>query len=193
MNENNNKAYLLGIGVAVGLALLKRYFTGAYSPVSRNMHADIAVVTGGNTGIGRETVFLLARKGCTVIMGSRDHVKYEAALDELRKETKNANIFYCPLDLASKASVEQFANYVKQRYVRVDILINNAAVFCIPERTLNGGGHEVSFAVNHLGHFYLTSLLWPLLKISDRPRIINVSALAHKVNLQRNFPMTLDF
>lgn len=126
-------------------------------------------------------------------MGSRDRIKSEKVVAEIREANHNQNIFYFPLDLSSKQSIERFAEFVKQRYARVDILINNAAAFGMEQQTFNQEGQEMHFAVNHLGHFYLTSLLWSLLKRSSRLRIINVSSLAHKLDPQRNHPMTLNF
>jgi len=184
-NNNNNRVFLVGFLAVVGIALLKRHYRGTFSPALRNLNGYVAVITGGNEGIGKETAYILANKGCTIIMGSRNRLKSEEVVREIRKATRNENVFYFPLDLSSKSSIERFAEFIQNRYARVDILINNAAVMALPERVLNQNGHEMHMAVNHLGHFYLTSLLWTLLKRSSRLRIINVSALAHKMNPQR--------
>ncbi len=73
-------------------------------------------------------------------MGSRDQLKSEEVVRHIRKVTHNENIFYFPLDLSSKTSIERFSEFVIKRYSRVDILINNAAVFGIPEQIVYGGG-----------------------------------------------------
>lgn len=80
---------------------------------------------------------MLAKKGCTVIMGSRDRVKSEQVVTEIREATRNQNVFYVPLDLSSKLSIHRFAEFIIERYARVDILINNAAVLGLQQRTLN--------------------------------------------------------
>ena len=83
---------------------------------------------------------------------------------------------------------------MKQQVRQVDILINNAAVFLIPKRTLTRQRFEMHMGVNHLGHFYLTYKLWPLIKLSHKPRIINVSALAHRgFSYPHNENIPLDF
>lgn len=121
----------------------------------------------------------MAKNGCKIVMGARDRVKSEEAVKEIIKETKNNNVEFVPLDLANKKSIEEFANTVKSKYNKIDILINNAGVMMLPERTLTKDGFEMQIGTNHLGHFYLTSLLWNNLKDSQDLRIINVSSLAH--------------
>lgn len=82
------------------------------------------------------------------------------------------------LDLASKESIESFAKSVS--FDKIDYLVNNAGVMAIPQRKLTKEGIEMQWGVNHLGHFYLTYLLWNKISKSDFFRIVNVSSLAHK-------------
>ncbi|XP_048843379.1 retinol dehydrogenase 13-like isoform X4 [Brienomyrus brachyistius] len=113
-------------------------------------------------------------------MGCRDEEKCEAAAREIRRDTCNHHVYARRLDLASMASIREFASRVNQEEERVDILINNAGVMRCPAwRTENG--FEMQFGVNHLGHFLLTNLLLDKLKSSAPSRIINLSSLAHIV------------
>lgn len=84
------------------------------------------------------------------------------------------------MDLSKRESINQFTNTIKTKYNKINILINNAGISAIPELTVNSEGIEMQIATNHFGHFYLTSLLWGLLRNSPDLRIINVSSRAHK-------------
>ena len=88
----------------------------------------MVVITGGNAGIGRETVLELAKKGCTIIFGARDQIKSEEVLNEVRKQNPEAHVMYFPLDLGDKKSIEAFANRIKEVYDCVNVLINNAGL-----------------------------------------------------------------
>lgn len=94
----------LGIIVTV-IALLKMYFRGTNCSVKRDLKGKVAVVTGGNTGIGKETIKDLAKSGCTIVMGARDKAKSEEAVKEAINESGNKNVEYIYLDLGSKRSV----------------------------------------------------------------------------------------
>ena len=86
-----------------------------------------------------------------------------------------------PLDLGSKESIQEFARIVASKHPNIDFLLNNAGVMFLPTRTLTRDGFEMQMGVNHLGHFFLTSLLWNNLKNSKDLRIVNVASLAHSV------------
>lgn len=88
-------------------------------------------------------------------------------------------VFYKHLDLASFVSIKKFSNEILAEYSRIDILINNAAVMAVPPPALTEDGIEVTFGVNHLGHFYLTKLLMETL-VESKARVINVSSEAYK-------------
>ncbi|XP_062133076.1 retinol dehydrogenase 14-like isoform X2 [Drosophila sulfurigaster albostrigata] len=145
----------------------------------------VVIVTGSNTGIGKETVLELARRGATVYMACRDKSRAEQARLEVIRETKNQNIFFRELDLASLDSVRKFVDEFKKEQSKLDILINNAGIMLCPHM-LTKEGFEMQLGVNHMGHFLLTNLLLDLLKKSLPSRIVNVSALAH-VNGTINF------
>ncbi|KAM3872919.1 retinol dehydrogenase 13 [Diretmus argenteus] len=137
------------------------------------------LITGANTGIGKETSRDLARRGARVVMACRDLSRAERAAEEIRQSTGNGNVVIRHLDLASLFSVRHFAKDFLASEERLDILINNAGVMMCP-KWLTEDGFETQLAVNHLGHFLLTNLLLPKLKSSTPSRIINVSSIAHQ-------------
>ncbi|CAD5110778.1 DgyrCDS144 [Dimorphilus gyrociliatus] len=134
------------------------------------------VITGGSSGLGLETARNLCSRGARVIIGCRDKKKAEEALIDVKSSCKSALVSYFHLDLASLSSVRKFVQELKDSNIRVNILINNAAVVGVPyQKTIDG--FEYIFGVNYLGHFLLTNLMLDLLEA--RARIINVSAHAH--------------
>jgi len=140
------------------------------------------LITGGNSGIGKATVTILAKKGWQVIFTARNSEKAEAAKNEVIANSKNENVDYLLADLTSVKQVRECAETFKKRFGKLDVLINNAGV-CLPERRITGDGMEESFQINHLSHFILTNLLLDILKKSDDPRIINVSSAAHSAGI----------
>ena len=133
------------------------------------------VVTGGYSGIGTETVRALAAAGAEIVVGAR---RPEQAADVLR-EVKG-EIAVLPLDLADPSSIDAFADSIAQRWDKIDILINNAAVMASP-LARDSRGYEGQFATNHLGHFQLTARLWPLLK-AGLARVVVLSSIGHRLN-----------
>ncbi|XP_048186159.1 retinol dehydrogenase 13 isoform X2 [Perognathus longimembris pacificus] len=167
------------LGAAVGgVVLFKDYVTGGLCPSKATIPGKTVIVTGANTGIGKQTALELARRGGHVILACRDMGKCEAAARDIRGETLNHRVSARHLDLASLRSIREFATKVIEEEERVDILINNAAVMRCPHWTTEDG-FEMQFGVNHLGHFLLTNLLMDKLKASAPSRIINLSSLAH--------------
>ncbi len=135
-----------------------------------------AIVTGANSGLGYQTSVQLAAHGYTVIMACRDSARGQAALDRVTSEVPNASIELRTLDLASLASVRDFAAGVSEP---VNVLVNNAGVMAIPHRT-TADGFEMQFGTNHLGHFALTGLLLPRLLTEPEPRVVTVSSTMHR-------------
>lgn len=136
-----------------------------------------AVVTGANTGLGFEITVGLAAAGYTVIMACRDMAKAEAARTRARQRVPDAALECLRLDLVDRDSIRAFADDLKERGTKVDLLVNNAGVFC-PPYTITTNGSELMFDANHLGPFLLTALLMPCLDHGDEARIINVSSIA---------------
>jgi NAD(P)-dependent dehydrogenase (short-subunit alcohol dehydrogenase family) len=137
-----------------------------------------AVVTGATSGIGLETARVLAQHGATVILAARDVAKAERAVAQIRATISAAAVRIVHLDLASLASVHAAAEEIGSHCPRLDLLINNAGVMGAPyQRTEDG--FELTFAVNHLGHFALTGLLLGRLLAAPSARIVTVSSIAH--------------
>lgn len=137
----------------------------------------IALVTGASSGLGLETARALAEHGATVLLACRKRSRGEAVRQQLLPLAR-AGLELVDLDLADLASVTAAANQVKQEFGRLDLLINNAGVMA-PPRRLSRNGYELQFAVNHLGHFALTTALLPLLAQQKGARIVTVSSGAH--------------
>ncbi|KAM9224545.1 retinol dehydrogenase 13 isoform 2-T2 [Dugong dugon] len=167
------------LGTAVGGAvLLKDYVGGGACPSKATIPGKTVIVTGANTGIGKQTALELAKRGGNIILACRDMEKCEAAAKDIRGQTLNHHVSARYLDLSSLKSVRDFARKIIEEEKRVDILVNNAAVMRCPHWTTEDG-FEMQFGVNHLGHFLLTNLLLDKLKASAPSRIINLSSLAH--------------
>lgn len=169
---------LLLIAVPI-VVLLKLYFRGGQYTIPKvDLTGKYAVVTGGNSGIGAETVKVLCRLGCQVIIGARNRKTAEEVVKGVLSQHPSAKVEYIPLDLASRSSIECFASAVS--FPHIDYLVNNAGVFGTPQRKTTKEGFEMQWGVNHVGHFYLTFLLWKKLTASSFFRITNVSSLTHK-------------
>jgi retinol dehydrogenase 12 len=149
------------------------------SSKSSQLTGKKCLVTGANAGIGLETARGLAGMGATVVMVCRDRARGEAAQSEIKQSTGNDAVELMVCDLASQASIRQFAADFKKRHDRLDVLLNNAGVL-LRERSLNEDGIESTFAVNHLGYFLVANLLLDVLKKSAPSRIVNVASTAHK-------------
>jgi NAD(P)-dependent dehydrogenase (short-subunit alcohol dehydrogenase family) len=140
------------------------------------------VITGANSGIGFETARELARKGAEIILPARSIAKATEAADRIRKEMPSANVIPKVLDLASQASVCDFASWFSGQYPgpSIDLIINNAGVMAVPKRELTVDGFERQFGTNFLGPFALTALLYPHLRQREGSRIVIVSSSATK-------------
>ncbi|MDH3194310.1 MAG: oxidoreductase [Acidimicrobiia bacterium] len=137
----------------------------------------VAVVTGGNGGLGLETVRELARKGAHVVIGARNLDKAAKAESDVRAEIPGASLEVRKLDLSSLAAVEEFASGVLAAHPIIDMLFNNAGVMATPEWKTEDG-FEMQFGTNHLGHFALTARLLPALLAAPDGRIVNTTSTA---------------
>lgn len=140
-----------------------------------------AFITGANSGIGYYAALELARKGAHVLLACRDRARGEAAVARLLAAVPGCSAELVLLDLGSLASVRQIAAQQLDRSEPLDLLINNAGVFAPPKRLETVDGFEIQFGTNVLGHFALTSLLFPLLQQAPgAPRIVTLASIAHK-------------
>lgn len=136
------------------------------------------VVTGGTSGIGRETVRGLAAKGWEVVIACRNTDKGEDVARALRRDTGNDAITVMGVNLASLKSVRRFGDEFRARHDTLDVLVNNAGGVNV-ERRLSEDGYELTFATNHLGPFLLTHLLLPALKAAPAGRVVTVASDSH--------------
>ncbi|WP_426503655.1 SDR family oxidoreductase [Dactylosporangium sp. McL0621] len=142
------------------------------------MRGKVCLVTGGTSGIGRETAARLAELGATVIIVGRDPERGRAAVKEIRHRAPGAEVDLLTADMSSLAEVRRLAAEVLERHDRLDVLDNNAGVIMLGRR-LTADGYETMFAVNHLAPFLLTSLLRERLVGSAPARVITVSSNVH--------------
>ncbi len=137
------------------------------------------IVTGANSGLGFETARALAGAGALVVMACRDERRARVAADAIRADEACGELEILPLDLASLASVRDFAKAFSDRHPALHVLINNAGIMAIPRRT-TADGFEMQFGTNHLGHFALTALLLERLLAVEDSRVVSLSSTAHK-------------
>ncbi|HUY64763.1 MAG TPA: SDR family oxidoreductase [Acidimicrobiales bacterium] len=142
------------------------------------MEGNVVVVTGGNSGIGKETAAALAAMGATTVLACRHPGRAQAAAEEIRARAPDAVVETVSLDLADLASVRRCAEEILARWDRLDVLVNNAGGIW-STRQVTAQGYEQTFAVNHLGHFYLTNLLAERLRASSPSRVVNLSSVGH--------------
>ena len=139
------------------------------------MTDKVVIITGANRGIGKEAAKEIAKLGAKVYMACRSLDLANEARDEIIKETKNEKVFVLELDLASVESINKFVKSFKEKQNGLDVLINNAGISSRTKR-LNDADIELTFAINVLGHHYLTRLLVELLAKPNHARIINVAS-----------------
>jgi NAD(P)-dependent dehydrogenase (short-subunit alcohol dehydrogenase family) len=144
-----------------------------------DLKGRVFIVTGGNSGLGYESVKAFAAHGAEVILASRSAEKGEEARSKILTEYPQGNIRVMVLDLGDLESVRSFASEFNTNYKRLDVLLNNAGIMMTPYFTTRNG-FEGQFGTNHLGHFALTGLLMGLILQTKGARIVNVSSNAHK-------------
>lgn len=167
---------LLCLGVLTKAYLL---YTSGRCLSKASMRGKTVIITGGNSGIGKETAKKLARRKARVILACRNTRKAEEAAREIFEETER-DVVVKHLDLASFKSVREFAADIIKTEPRLDVLINNAGMVNYWSKPrLTEDGCEVCFQTNYLGHFLLTVLLAGLMKKSAPSRVINVTSDMH--------------
>jgi len=140
----------------------------------------VAMITGGNSGIGFATASKLAAQGFHVVLASRNQHASARAMERIRRANPDASVESIPLDLASLAAVRQCATAFQAKGYPLHILINNAGGSVQGKQaSLSADGFELTFATNHLGHFLFTNLLLEDLKRSAPARVITVSSQLH--------------
>lgn len=135
-----------------------------------------AIVTGGYSGIGLETVRALADKGVTVIVPVRSEAKARETLAGVAGDIRTA-----PMDLSNLETIKSFVTSITAEIGHLDLLINNAGVMASPMSRV-GAGWESQFGICHMGHFALTNALLPLIKSTSGARVVSLSSTAHKMS-----------
>ena len=148
-----------------------------YRPFDVDLSGRVALVTGANSGMGKETAREMARMGAEVILGCRSKERGEAAANEIIETTGRNGVTVLEVDLSSLASVRACARAFQERFPKLDVLVNNAAA-SLRAREITPEGFERQWATNVLGPHLLTTLLLPALEASGHGRIVTVSTLA---------------
>jgi retinol dehydrogenase-12 len=151
-------------------------------PSDNPLQGKIILVTGATSGIGRVTAATLAKMGATLYCVGRDPQRIQSTVADIQEKSNNPQVHGLLADLASFQQVRSLSEEVHQRTSRLDVLVNNAGAIFL-SRKLSQDGIELTFALNHLAYFLLTSLLLDLLKATaseaGEARIVNVSSAAH--------------
>eukprot|EP01084_Bolivina_argentea_P280305 479345_1 len=165
------------------------FYSNSYDIVENvnNLSNNVCIITGCNTGIGKETAKQLYKKGCIIVMACRNLEKANRARNDIIQEINNnncneQNLIIIRLDLGDLKTIDEFVDKFNQNQIvngKLNYLINNAGIMALPTFSVTSQGYEKQFGVNHLSHFYLTQLLLPMIQKS-KTRIINVSSLAHR-------------
>ena len=144
------------------------------------MQGKVCIVTGANSGIGKETALSLAQMGATVVLICRSESRGTGALNDIKARTGNNSVSLLVADFSSQQQVREVAAAFLEQFDRLDVLVNNAGVTPWQWRAAAEDGLELTFAVNHLAPFLFTSLLLDRLKASAPARVVTVSSGAHR-------------
>ncbi|KAL2680423.1 hypothetical protein Neosp_008024 [[Neocosmospora] mangrovei] len=150
-----------------------------------SLHGKVILVTGGNTGLGKQAILEFARhEPHQIWLAARNLEKAEVAVTEIKQQVPDAPIKLLELDLASFDSIRQAARSFLGESERLDILMLNAGIMAVPP-ALTKDGYEVQFGTNHMGHAYLTKLLLPVLEKTSqaetevKPRVVCLASHGH--------------
>ncbi|KAL2092532.1 hypothetical protein ACEWY4_012330 [Coilia grayii] len=166
------------IAALVCFLILKWMKRRRYCTDVKRLDGKTVLITGGNTGIGKETAVNLAMRGARVIIACRDVDKARKAVREIKARSHNVDVLYMELDLANMKCIREFCTSFLKKEKRLDILINNAGMPSVLDWT--DDDFSMCFGVNHLGHFLLTNLLLGRLKECGSSRVITLTCDNYK-------------
>lgn len=144
----------------------------------KDLSGRTVFVTGANSGLGQETARALASRGAHVVMAGRDQSKLDESVAAIHADHPRAQLDTITVDLTSLENIRAATSRARQRFQKIDILINNAGVMATPFLH-TADGFEMQFGTNHLGHFALTAELMPLIERGHLKRIVNLSSRGH--------------
>ena len=154
--------YLIGSVVLCYIwSLLNAYFQGGVCTATTRLDGKVVLITGGSTGLGKETAMDLSKRGAKVYIACPDSKLGLDAVADIKKESRNDDVHHRILDLASFSSIRKFVQEVTAEENYLHVLINNAGIFRCPYWKTEDG-LEMQMGVNHFGHFLLTNLLLTL-------------------------------
>lgn len=188
INEVLHSKAAIAVGIcSLTIYMVLKHFGGGVCRSNVSMKGKTVIITGCNTGIGKETALDLAKRGARIIMACRNLSAAEKAAEEIRTTSENGQVRVMMLDLSSFASVRCFAKDFLASENRLDVLINNAGLMT-RDKIITPDGFELTWQTNHLGPFLLTNLLLDRLTESKPARIVNVSSTGHaKHDLDMHF------
>jgi NAD(P)-dependent dehydrogenase (short-subunit alcohol dehydrogenase family) len=144
----------------------------------KDLSGRTVFITGANSGLGQETARAMASRGAHVILAGRDQGKLDETVAAIRETLPKAELDTITIDLTSLESIRAATSRARQRFAKIDILINNAGVMATPFSHTHDG-FEMQLGTNHLGHFAMTAELMPLIERGDLKRIVNLSSRGH--------------
>lgn len=144
----------------------------------KDLSGRTVFITGANSGLGQETARAMAARGAHVIMAGRDQGKLDEAVAAIRETVPKAQLDTLTVDLTSLENIRAATSRARQRFGKIDILINNAGVMATPFSHTHDG-FEMQLGTNHFGHFALTAELMPLIERGHLKRIVNLSSRGH--------------
>ena len=172
-------AILVSIIVIVFMARLYLRMTCGICKSQKDMTGKVVLITGGNTGIGKELVRDLAKRNAKIILGCRSIERGKEAISDIIESTGNNNIYIKKCDISSLQSVRMFCEEILDSEERLDVLVCFAGSGAPFGRHLTEDNIELQFATNHLGHFLMVNLLLELIKSTPDSRIVITSSSAH--------------
>lgn len=152
-------------------------------PTTRDLAGKVMLITGGTEGIGKAAALQFARRGASLTLIGRNPQKTAQTLAELKADSGNDQLSHLIGDLSRLADVQRLADEFKASHNRLDVLVNNAgAMFKAP--SLGPDGYELTFTLNHLSHFLLTTSLLALIRATPGARVVSTaSAMQSRGNL----------
>lgn len=146
-----------------------------------DLSGKIAIVTGGNTGIGYETTFELVRNGAKVYLAARSEARAVEAIQKIEAAKMKGTVKWLKIDLQDLSSVKTAAKEFSAAESRLDILYLNAGIMAGPYQLTAADGIESQIQTNHVSHYLFTNLLLPKLEASSDPRVVAVSSQGHNL------------